>query len=210
MQFRRISLKWVFIIFFVLLLIILLFKIFKIDLSSVLIQYKAYIGILFIMSVIVIAFFVLINRHNYVPEDLTLKAWNYARDWLMHRMGTDIEPKFEDVWIKEGYYGTPDRFERFYGFSVVRKGTQERILFVVGTKPLRISAVTTTHISDDTDPFTIFFEELPTPVGGMQSRSYSLQPNLFKQDIRAKPNRTIIKNPSEQNQRAMHEDERNI
>lgn len=126
--------------------------------------YIVLLTVLLLIGYLVFLFF--FNRRIDRETDIEAKSWNFLQEWWTDKMGM-IEPlKLQDGFMKRGYYDSGQGMtEMFVGFNITKKGSNQRIIFVVGTKPMTVAHVDNRPFIDkDQDPFLNFYPIPPKPV----------------------------------------------
>lgn len=129
--------------------------------------YIIFLGILIGVGLIIYYFFYYKKSKE---KDMVSACWQFLTNWWDNDMGQQERVKLKDGIIEEGYYGSGATYEKFIGFNVTKMGSSRRIVFVIGTSPMRIAFVDNSVVIGEHDsPFKNFSKYSPVPVPGMFS-----------------------------------------
>lgn len=165
---RRVSLKTILIIAFVLFVLIIIIRVtnglfYIIKFFEIAGLYIVLLTLLVVIGFLI--FLVFFNKKVDRDSDVEAKAWNFLQKWWEQDMGMLEKLKLQDGFMKRGYYSSNGMTELFVGFNVTKKGSNQRMIFVVGTKPLSIAHFSNLpNILDDTDPFENWYSLPPSPI----------------------------------------------
>lgn len=180
MIFMRVRLRNIIIIVFVVFLLIIVIRVtdgikYILKFFEIAGLYVVLLTLLLLIGILIFLF--VFNRNIDRESDIEAKAWNFLQDWWSNKMGMTEPLKLQDGFMKRGYYDSGKGItELFVGFNITKKGSNQRIIFVVGTKPMSIAHFDNSpQIDEEQDPFLNFYPIPPTPVPHYQDEAVKAQ-----------------------------------
>lgn len=165
----RVKLKTLGIIAFIIFVLVIVLRVTN-GLQYVLMFFELagiYIVLATLLLIIVIMLYTFVfNKKVERESDIEAKAWAFLQDWWSNKMGMAEPLKLQDGFMKRGYYDSgAGMTEMFVGFNVTKMGSNTRIIFIVGTKPMSIAHWDNSPgIGEHQDPFLNYYPIPPKPV----------------------------------------------